>query len=90
MTESIDYVAVFQSLPVPVLLLTPDLTVLDCNAAYNRVSGRAAEELRGENILAAFPANPDDPGATETNNLTESLRRCMATGEADVMKRSPT
>jgi PAS domain-containing protein len=85
MTESIDYVAVFQSLPVPVLLLTPDLTVLDCNAAFNRVSGRTTQELRGENIIAAFPDNPDDPGASGTNNLTESLRRCLATGEADVM-----
>ncbi len=85
MAESIDYGAVFQSLPTPVLLLAPDFAVLDCNAAYTRISGRTADELRGVNIIAAFPDNPDDPGATGTTNLGESLRRCLTTGEADVM-----
>ena len=85
MPESIDYEAVFQNLPTPVVLLTPDFAVLACNAAYNRITGRTTEELRGENILAAFPDNPEDPGATGSNNLTESLRRCLATGEADIM-----
>jgi PAS domain S-box-containing protein len=85
MAESIDYGAIFQSLPMPVLLLTPNFTVLDCNAAYSRISGRTADELRGVNILAAFPDNPDDPGASGTTNLDESLRRCLATGEADIM-----
>jgi PAS domain-containing protein len=85
MAESIDYAAVFQSLPMPVLLLTPDFVMLDCNAAYTRISGRTAGELRGTNVLEAFPDNPTDPGATGTTNLGESLRRCLATAEADTM-----
>ncbi len=81
----VDYRAVFHSLPVPVLLLRPDFRMVDANDAYLRISGRSREDLVGQDVLAAFPDNPAEPGATGTRNLSESLHRVLETGEADVM-----
>jgi len=86
MTErQIDYEAVFQSLPTPVLLMTPDLLMVDMNRSYERVSGRSREELLGVRVFDAFPDNPSEPASTGQSNLAESLRRVVATGEKNVM-----
>jgi len=84
-TTAVDYQAVFQSLPVPVLLLTPDFRMVDANEAFLDVSGRSREDLIGRQIMEAFPDNPSEPGATGTRNLGDSLRRVLRTGKADVM-----
>jgi len=81
----LDYQAVFMSLPVPVLLLRPDLRMVDANDAYLRVSGRSREDIVGQDILEAFPDNPREPGVSGTQNLGESLRRVTETGEPDIM-----
>jgi len=81
----IDYLAVFQNLPVPVLLLTPDHRMIDANDAYLRIAGRPREDLAGRDVLDAFPDNPAEPGSTGTTNLGESLRRVAATAQPDVM-----
>jgi PAS domain-containing protein len=81
----IDYMAVFENIPIPVLLMTPDFVMVSMNSAYRRVSGRKREELVGRNVFDAFPDNPADPHATGVHNLRASLRGVLATGEADVM-----
>ncbi len=81
----IDYLAVFQDLPCPVLLLTPEFVIADMNLAYLKLADRKREELLGRSVFDAFPDNPAEPGATGTNNLSSSLRRVLATGERDSM-----
>lgn len=79
----IDYLAVYWHLPVPVLLLTPELVMADMNEAYLRATGRTREELLGCDVFDAFPDNPSDPGATGVRNLSASFGRVLATGEPD-------
>ena len=85
MEPQIDYRAVFDDIPMPVVLLTPEFVIADMNLAYLRVSGRKREELLGLEIFTAFPENPADPNATGVRNLSASLRRVLATGESDTM-----
>jgi PAS domain S-box-containing protein len=87
MTEPrLDFEGVFRQLPIPVLLLTPDFEIADVNLAFLRAAGREREELLGRNIFDAFPEDQSDPGATGVRNSTASLRRVLATGEADAME----
>ncbi len=83
--SQIDYVSVFQNLPMPVLLLSPDFTVIDVNLAHQKLSGRPREELIGRNVFDAFPDNPEEPGVGGTGSLGQSLRRVLETGEPDAM-----
>lgn len=81
----IDYVSVFRSLPIPALLLSTDLVMIDVNLAYEHISGRSRAELVGRGILDAFPDNPGEPGASGVGNLGDSLRRALSTGQPDAM-----
>ena len=79
-SEVIDYRAVFDAVPTPVMVMDRALTILDMNAAYLNVVGRDRDNLRGRNIFEAFP------GSGETLRvLRDSLQRVLRTGEADVL-----
>ncbi len=80
-----DYVSVFRNLPIPALLLSTDLVMLDANLAYERISGRSRDELVGKPIFEAFPGNPGEPGVSGPRNLGDSLRRALSTGQPDAM-----
>ncbi|MEU6236538.1 SpoIIE family protein phosphatase [Kitasatospora sp. NPDC047058] len=81
----IDYTAVFQAVPSPMLVMTPDLVMVDANEAYLRISGRSREDLVGRNVFEVFPDNPADLEASGTRNLRASLERVLATGLRDSM-----
>ncbi len=81
----VNYEEVFRHLPVPVLLLTPELEIADMNLAYLRVTDRRREDLLGRNLFEAFPDDPSDPTATGVRDLDESLRRVLLTGEPDTL-----
>jgi PAS domain S-box-containing protein len=80
----VDFAQVFRQLPVPVLLVTPELVIADVNAAYLGVTGRSREELVGRNAFEAFPDNPRDPGSTGVGDMRDSMRRVLATGEPEM------
>jgi len=84
-TSQVDYISVFQNVPVPVLLLTTDLTVMDVNRAHLRLTGRSRDDLLGVNVLDAFPDNPAEPGIAGTSSLRDSVLRAVETGRPDVM-----
>lgn len=84
-TPQIDYMAVFQNLPTPVLLLTPEFIIADMNLAYLQVTGRTREELLGRHVFDAFPDDPSEPSSTGSRNISASLRQVLATGERDSM-----
>lgn len=78
---------VFEALPGAFLLLLPDpdFTIAGVSEAYLRATLRQRAELVGRPVFAVFPDNPDTPEANSTHNLSRSLQRVIATGQADVM-----
>jgi PAS domain S-box-containing protein len=84
--SQIDYETVYRSLPIPVLLLTPEFIMADMNQAFLEKAGRTREELLGRHVFDAFPDNPSDPDATGVRNLSASLRQVLATGESHMME----
>jgi diguanylate cyclase (GGDEF)-like protein/PAS domain S-box-containing protein len=79
MKYSIDYQRLFDGSPTPQLIIAPDLTILDANAAYLQATGRRHEELIGVNVYVAFPQNPDDPDDSGVTALRQSLESVFAT-----------
>ncbi|MGR3936745.1 SpoIIE family protein phosphatase [Streptomyces sp. BRA346] len=80
-----DYAALFEALPSPMLVLDPDLVIVAVNQAYLAATRQAREDLLGRYVFDAFPDNPADPDASGTRNLDASLRRVLRTGERDAM-----
>jgi PAS domain-containing protein len=85
----VDFAQVFRHLPTPAVVLTPDFCVAEVSQAYLHVAGRTREELLGRYVFDAFPDDPSDPGASGVRDLTESLRRVLATGEPDALAFQP-
>jgi PAS domain-containing protein len=81
----IDYISVFQHLSTPALIMSSDFVMLDVNLAYLRISDRKREDLIGQSVFTAFPDNPGEPGTSGPGRLGDSLRRVVATGEAEAM-----
>ena len=81
----VDYMSVFQNLPVPILLLSPSFVIIGANSAYEIISGKSCQDLAGRSVFEAFPDNPAEPAATGTHNLGASLRRAAESGDRDVM-----
>ena len=87
---SIDFRAVFESIPSPYLLLapnSPDFTIVAVSDAYLRatLTTRAGlESILGRRLFDVFP-DPPGNGATGARNLRASLERALATKTADVM-----
>jgi PAS domain-containing protein len=81
----IDYAAVLQQIPIPMVLLTPEFVIADMNLEYLRVAGRTRDELLGRDVFEAFPDNPANPGATGVHELSASLTRVLATGKPDAI-----
>ena len=75
----------FQSLPGPVLVLTPELQIAEAIDAYLTATMTTREGLLGRGLFEAFPDNPDDAGATGTSNLRASLDRVRQNLKADTM-----
>ncbi len=77
----------FAAAPTPYLLLTPDLSIVDVNAAYLAATSRHREELVGRQVFDAFPANPDHPDGDGVRQLHASLVRAVVSGLPDTMAR---
>lgn len=83
--SEIDYAALFAATPSPYLVLDPELTIVDANRAYLRATGRTHDDLVGQYIFDAFPANPEDPWSHAVENLAASLHRAREGRRVDTM-----
>jgi len=83
----IDFRALFEQSPAPILVLAPDaaFTIVAVTEAYLRATQRRREELVGQGIFEAFPDNPEDPHATGSHNVRASLERVLATRAPDTL-----
>ena len=81
----VDYRAVFDALPNPCALLSPELKILDVNAAYPVVVGRTRRELLGRDLVDVLPFGTVDSSAGAAQRIRESLQRALATGNPGVL-----
>ena len=80
-----DFRALFEAAPGLFLVLTPDLRIVAVSDLYLRATMTRREEILGQKIFDVFPDNPDDPTATGTRNLRDSLERVLRDRAADAM-----
>lgn len=72
-------------LPDTVVLLSPDLKVLEATDEYLRVTMRTREHLIGKDFLKEFPDNPDEPESRNERLLRESLETVLRTKQTDYL-----
>ena len=70
-----DYRRVFHLSPVALVLLTPDLVVVDANQAYLESTGTALASSIGRPLADVLPPDPDHPRAGGPDGLRRSLER---------------
>ncbi|MGY1836295.1 ATP-binding protein [Blastococcus sp. SYSU DS0510] len=83
--DELDYAAVFDALPAPFLVLTPELVIVGMNRARERVTGTQRADVVGRHLFDAFPDNPENPQASGVRHLRASLERVLSTGEPHTM-----
>jgi PAS domain S-box-containing protein len=71
------------NLPDTVVLLSPELKILEATEEYLHVTSRTRDELIGNNFLEMFPDNPDQPESRNEHLLRASLMRALETKQAD-------
>ncbi|MFC8347535.1 ATP-binding protein [Streptomyces sp. NPDC057280] len=84
MPETLDFRRLFDATLSPLLVLTPDFTIVEVNRAYLTATG-TERAIVGRPIFEVFPDNPDDPTADGVANLRRSLETVVATGRTDTM-----
>lgn len=79
------YRRVYESVPHPYLLLSPDFVILEANRAYLGATMTELSQIARRPMFDIFPDNPADPTANGVRNLTVSLNRVLDTKIADDM-----
>jgi signal transduction histidine kinase len=83
--QSLNYRALFESVPGLYLVLTPELMIVAVSDAYLQATMTKRQEIIGRHLFDVFPDNPEDPAASGVRNLHASLNRVLATRSADTM-----
>lgn len=68
------------------MLFDSDLTIVACNAAYEREVQRPRADFLGRNLFEAFPSDPESPGG---GLLRGSLAKVLAEGRPDELALIP-
>src|SRR5580700_1346374 len=87
MNGELDFRLLFEEAPDVLLVLLPDaprFTMVAATQARWRATHTTPATL-GRGLFEVFPDNPDDPGASGTNNLRASLERVLKTRQPDTM-----
>lgn len=74
---TIDFQAIFESVPGLYLVLDPELRIVAVSDGYLRATMTQRHKIIGQNIFEVFPDNPDDPAATGVLNLRGSLESVL-------------
>lgn len=85
MSVTPESVVLFNALPRPYLLLSPNLLIEAVSDAYLRATLTQREHLVGQHLFDAFPDNPLTPEAQSVHNLRASLSEVLATGQPHEM-----
>ena len=71
--------------PIPVMVLSQDLRIVDANPAYLRAVSRHRDSLAGRPMFEAFPDSPHDPVPTGVQNLSNSFEEVLRSAGSNVM-----
>ena len=77
---AIDHQALFDAAPMPLMVMTPDLTIVEVNERYMSTVGESRGALVGRHLFEAFQGDETGRG-----QLRASLDRVLATGQTDVL-----
>ena len=80
-----DFAALFAALPTAYLVMSPDLVIVEANAAYLQAVGRTRRELVGRPVFDAFPPSPGSLDDQGRNPVQLSFERARDTGRPDHM-----
>ncbi len=81
----IDYRGLFHESPNAYFVMTQDYQICDANDAYLRLVGRTRDELVGNNLLDAFPIDPEGGNLNQHEELKASVDRVFQTGKPDIL-----
>ena len=76
----IDFQAIFDSVPTPLMLMSSDFVIVELNKEYAETVGRDRGDLVGRNLFDAFPT----ASATATQ-LKTSLQNVLSSGKPDFL-----
>ncbi len=82
---SLNYRALFEALPTPCLILSPQLVIAAVNKEYLLATMTERDEIVGRHIFDVFPDNPEDQVSHGERNLKASLERVLETKASDSM-----
>ena len=80
-----DYEALFQASPNAYVVVTSDYRLVDVNAAFLLLTGRARDEVVGHYLFAAFPEHPDGSLPNDAAALKASIDAVFRTGRSDTL-----
>src|ERR1700733_12471933 len=86
--EEAAYREIFVHSPASILILDTDApfyTILDANAAYCSSTNTAREELIGQSVFGAFPANPTDEVSKNIERTIYSFEEAIRTKSTHTM-----
>ncbi|MGY3478392.1 PAS domain-containing protein [Bradyrhizobium ottawaense] len=75
----------FEHSSVPMLLLTPDLKIVDASDSYLREVSRSRDTLASLDMFEAFPDNPHLARADGVSNLAASFEKVLREKRGQVM-----
>jgi PAS domain S-box-containing protein len=81
----IDFRRVFESTPVPYLLLRPDLTIVGVNDAYLKATLTRRDAILGRPLFDVFPGNPEAPETHGVAAVRASMQRVLDTGAPETL-----
>ncbi|HSG21624.1 MAG TPA: diguanylate cyclase [Azonexus sp.] len=80
-----DFRHIFEGVPIPLLILDTNFTIVAVNNAYLQDTLTRAPDILGRSVFEVFPDNPQDPDAKGAANLRASLERALTTRQPDTM-----
>jgi signal transduction histidine kinase len=72
-SPAIDFRVLFESLPMPYLVLDPQLLIIAASEDFLRTTMARREDIIGCHVFDVFPDKPNNGDATGVRNLRESL-----------------
>lgn len=81
------YLNIFHAAPNSYLLLSPDLTIVDANAAYCAMTALRPEQIIGRKLFQVFHEDTTLPVGDSTRKITNSLHTVVSTGKPHRLKR---
>jgi PAS domain-containing protein len=84
MAETV-YRSMFETMPWPVAVLTPQLQIIGANTAFFVATDTRADQVLDRYVFEAFPENRHDAKSTDVPSIAASFDRAMTLGRRDVL-----